>query len=95
MIVQLSAYSARELQLLNLSSLTMALQNDPNLGLIVQIHQKYCNLSLFYRMFFFFSKIVKAMFMRCFYQYAAFITGEIDCTPGSLSDVSLIDNKWK
>ena len=33
--------------------------------------------------------------MRYFYQYAAFITGEIDCTPGSLSDVSLIDNKWK
>ena len=30
--------------------------------------------------------------MRYFYQYAAFITGEIDYVPGSLT---LVNNKWK
>ena len=63
-IVQLSAYSAKELRLLNLSSLTSALRNGPT-------------------------------FMRYFYQYAGFISGDTDHAPGSLSDVSLLDHKWK
>ena len=45
--------------------------------------------------FLFFSTIGKSTFMRYFYQYAGFISGDTDHAPGSLSDVSLLDHKWK
>ena len=93
--MQLSAYSARELRLLNLSSLTMALQNDPDLGRL----NSSTDLPKILQSIFVCARCDyitgKATFMRYFYQHAAFITGEIDYSPGSLSDVSLVDNKWK
>ena len=92
-IVQVSAYSARELRL------TLALHNDPDLGRLNSTDIQKLLQSIFVctgcDYIKFFSKIGKAKFMRYFYQYAAFITGEIDYAPGSLSDVNLADNKWK
>ena len=95
-IVQLSAYSARELQLLIVKFDNGFTENDPDLGrlnntdlpkilqsIVVCTGCDYIS---------FFSKIGKATFMRYFYQYAAFITGEIDYAPGSLT---LVNNKWK
>ena len=63
--MQLSAYSARELRLLNLSSLTMALQNDPDLGRLSSTDlPKILNLSLFVLdVTRFLSKIGKTAFM--------------------------------
>ena len=95
-IVQLSAYRARELLLLNLSSLTSALRNDPDLGRLNNsdlpkiVQSLYaCTGCLF------FCTIGKSTFMRYFYQYAGFISGDTDHAPGSLSNVSLLDHKWK
>ena len=98
-IVQLSAYSARELRLLNLSSLTSALRNDPDLGRLNNsdlpkiVQSLYACTGCDYISFF--STIGKSTFMRYFHQYAGFISGDTDHAPGSLSDVSLLDHKWK
>lgn len=99
-IVQVSAYSARELRLIQLSSLTSALQNDPDLAhvnpaILPQVIQTiYVATGCDYTSFF--SQIGKATFLRYFFQYSAFVTAGTDpSTPGTLACVALRDNEYK
>lgn len=94
-IVQINKYSARELKFLSLLSLKIALENDPDLGLLhsydlIQILQRiYVCTGCDYVSFF--SGIGKATFMR-YFQHSAFISG--GSNPGSLGNTNL-HNNWK
>ncbi len=94
-IVQISDMNSRELRLISMKRVIGALLNDPDLANIAAGTHSQILQSLFvatgcdYTSFF--SGLGKTTFLRYFFQNAEFITGESQCTKGSLSDV-LLDN---
>ena len=99
-VVQVSKHNSREVRILSLSSLTKALEYDPDLGRLSSrelpqlLQTIYVSTGCDYISFF--SQIGKASFMKYFLQYASFISeGGNPSTPGSLSNISLANNDWK
>lgn len=98
-IVQISDMNSRELRLISMKRLIAALLNDPDLanvaaGTHFQILQSlFVSTGCDYVSFF--SGLGKATFLRYFFQYAEFITGESQYTKGSLSDVLLNNDAHK
>lgn len=90
--VQVSPLSSHQLKILNLSALTTALANDPDLAHIDQtirprlLQTLYVASGCDYTSFF--SQTGKATFMRYFYQHASFINST---TEGTLADTDLTD----
>ncbi len=97
-IVQISAINSREIRLLHLNHLVLALQNDPDLATInprvlPQVLQTlYVTSGCDYISFF--SGIGKATFLQYFFQHAAFISGDQQ-PEGTLENVSLDDDLFK
>ena len=98
-VMQISALSSRELQLLNVTHLIWAIQTDPDLALIDQnklpaiMQTVYAVSGCDYVSFF--SGLGKATFLRYFFQYATFITAgssHNQSTAGTLADTDLDGN---
>ena len=95
--IQVSPMNSRELQFLNMSSLSKAFLHDPDLSNIIttdlpQVMQTLvvctgCDYTSF------FSQIGKATFLRYFYQYTAFITGRE--SQGTLADTGWEGEAYK
>jgi len=94
-ILQISDMNSREVKLLHLGRLIMALMNDPDLANVAPatlpkvLQTLYVVSGCDYISFF--SGIGKATFLRYFFQHAQFVTGALPYTQGSLSDTSLDD----
>ena len=92
-IVQISAINSRELQLLHLNHLILAMRNDPDLAnvdatiLPSVLQTLFVTTGCDYTSFF--SGIGKATFLRYFFQYASFITGNDSNIKGTLADTAL------
>ena len=100
-VMQISALSSRELQLLNVTNLVWAFKTDPDLALLDQnklpviMQTLYAVSGCDYVSFF--SGLGKATFLRYFFQYATFITAGSShnpSTPGTLADTDL-DGDYK
>ena len=98
-IMQISALSSRELQLLNITNLVQAFKTDPDLALLDQeklpaiMQRVYAVSGCDYVSFF--SGLGKATFLRYFFQYATFITAGSShhlSTEGTLADTDLDSN---
>jgi hypothetical protein len=97
-VVQINPYHTRELRLLHLTRLITALETDPDLGKIgsdlpLILQALYVASGCDYISFF--SRIGKSTFMRYFYQYASFITGGNDQTPGTLGTSKIPITNWE
>ena len=98
-IVQVSKHNPRETAFLSLTSLTNALETDPDLGILSsrdlpQLLQDFFGTGCDYISFF--SQIGKASFLKYFLQYAPFIIdGANPLTPGSLVNICLANHDWK
>ena len=99
-VAQINPYHTRELRLLHLTRLIMALETDPDLGK-VESHLPHILQALYVATgcdyVLFFSRIGKSTFMRYFYQYASFITGGTDksTTPGTLGTNKFPITNWE
>ena len=95
-IVQISAINSRELKLLSMKNLISALCNDPDMVNVAATKRAQIIQTLFvttgcdYTSFF--SGMGKASFLKYFFQYSTFITGD-SC--GSLSDIALKNDVHK
>ena len=97
-MMQVSALSSRELQLLNITNLVQAFKADPDLALVDQEKVPHIMQTLYavsgcdYVSFF--SGVGKATFLRYFFQYASFITSGSyhSSTEGTLADTDLDSN---
>ena len=89
-IVQVSAINSRQLKLLHLPALLSALDNDPDLSKIESEIRPQVMQALYVvsgcDYVSFFSSMGKATFLRYFFQYAKFITGDRDL--GTLADTN-------
>ena len=95
-MMQISALSSRELQLVNITNLVQAFKTDPDLALLEQeripeiMQTVYAVSGCDYVSFF--SGLGKATFLRYFFQYASFITAgssHHSSTAGTLADTDL------
>ncbi len=98
-IVQISLINARELRLLHMNNLISALQNDPDLAAINSAILPQVLQTLFVTSgcdyISFFHGVGKATFLRYFFQYASFISGNEENAKGTLADVSLDDSSYE
>ena len=95
-IVQISDLKSRDLKLLHLNCLVAALVNDPDMASVPTSVRSNIIQALFVvsgcNYVSFFSGIGKASFVKCFFQYAQFITGHTRYTKVSLADTSMENN---
>ena len=98
-VIQISQFFSRELRLLNASNLLTALRNDPNVAgiepnTLAKVFQLlYVTTGCDYVSFFF--SLGKTTFMKTFFQHAQFITGQLPYTSGTLSDTSLVHERYE
>ena len=98
-VIQISQFFSRELRLLNASNLLTALRNDPNVAgiepnTLAKVFQVlYVTTGCDYVSFFF--SLGKTTFMKTFFQHAQFITGQLPYTSGTLSDTSLVHERYE
>ena len=98
-VIQVGPINSRELKFLNMTALSTALMNDPDLihidpSSILQVMQTIfvcsgCDYISF------FSQIGKATFLRYFFHHANFITGKATSAKGTLADIALEDNIYQ
>ena len=98
-IIQISDRNSREVKLLHMRQLIIALSNDPDLASVETTLLPKILQTLFVvtgcDYISFFSGTGIAMFLRYFFQHAEFITGSSQYTHGSLSDTLLEDAVYK